>query len=364
MNISHAIEEVRQSFITKKNVVGIGIGEKWTNGVNTKEPSLLVFVEKKESGSSLHQYDVIPPTINGIKTDVVGKSGVFKTHAYTDRVRPIQSGYSCGHQQVTAGTIGAFFRDREGSIVGLSNNHVIAAINKGIRGNPIMQPGIYDKSDWNNNIVGTLKYYRPLVKAGQPSFNAADWTGISGYNLEDAGIFTVLNTNNYITAIPGIGEVNNFRDVVNVGETLQKVGRTTGKTSANIIATGATVVVNYGNNLRYEFRDQIITGAMSQGGDSGSITLDSNKNIVGLLFAGSDTVTIHNRIRYPRGSWGLEIIHTVPLVESLTYTVVVDGVTQVNSYTEDDFAKALSDARALARTGKSVTVSTNFSTHQ
>lgn len=364
MNISHTVEEVRRSFLNKKNVVGIGIGEKWTNGVNTKEPSLLVFVEKKEEGSNLHQYDVIPSAVNGVKTDVVGKSGVFHSHANTTRVRPIQPGYSCGHLQVTAGTIGAFFRDREGSIVGLSNNHVIAATNRGARGHAVVQPGIYDKSDWNNNIVGTLKYYRQLVKAGQPSFNAADWTGISGYNLEDAGIFTVNNVNDYITAIPGIGEVNAFRDVVNVGETLQKVGRTTGHTSANVIATGATVVVNYGNGQTYEFRDQIITGAMSQGGDSGSVTLDANKNIVGLLFAGSNTVTIHNRIRYPRSSWGLEIVHSMPLVESLTYTVVVDGVTQVNSYTEADFAKALSDARALARTGKSVTVSTNFSTRQ
>lgn len=361
MSIPQAIEEVRKSFLSKKNVVGVGVGEKWTDGTNTHEPSLLVFVEKKES--DLHYVDVIPSVINGIKTDVVGRSGIFKSHANTSKIRPIQPGYSCGHLQVTAGTIGAFFRDYSGDIVGLSNNHVLAAVNKGVPGNPIVQPGIYDKSDWNNNIVGTLKHYRDLVKTGQLSFNAADWTGIKGYNLEDAATFKMSDINNYNTSIPGIGEVADFRDVVNVGETLQKVGRTTGLTSANVISTGATVVVNYGNGLNFEFRDQIVTGGMSQGGDSGSITLDSNKNIVGLLFAGSDTITIHNRIRYPRASWGLQIIHSVPLIESLTYTVIVDGVTQVNSYAEADFAKALADARALARTGKSVTVSTSFSTH-
>ena len=35
---------------------------------------------------------------------------------------------------------------------------------------------------------------------------------------------------------------------------------------------------------------------MSQGGDSGSAVLDQNNHLVGLLFAGSDSSTIINRI--------------------------------------------------------------------
>jgi V8-like Glu-specific endopeptidase len=35
---------------------------------------------------------------------------------------------------------------------------------------------------------------------------------------------------------------------------------------------------------------------MSQGGDSGSAVLDEKNQLVGLLFAGSDTTTIINRI--------------------------------------------------------------------
>ena len=37
------------------------------------------------------------------------------------------------------------------------------------------------------------------------------------------------------------------------------------------------------------FSDQLMAGAMSQGGDSGSAVLDDRKRLVGLLFAGSDT---------------------------------------------------------------------------
>ena len=44
------------------------------------------------------------------------------------------------------------------------------------------------------------------------------------------------------------------------------------------------------------FNNQIITTDMSDSGDSGSLILDMQKKAVGLLFAGSDTVTIANRI--------------------------------------------------------------------
>jgi hypothetical protein len=37
---------------------------------------------------------------------------------------------------------------------------------------------------------------------------------------------------------------------------------------------------------------------MSQGGDSGSAVVDAGTNLIGLLFAGSDTTTIINRIEH------------------------------------------------------------------
>ena len=51
------------------------------------------------------------------------------------------------------------------------------------------------------------------------------------------------------------------------------------------------------------FEDQVIVTAefqavepFSAGGDSGSVVLDADNRIVGLLFAGSNTVTIVNRV--------------------------------------------------------------------
>jgi hypothetical protein len=59
-----------------------------------------------------------------------------------------------------------------------------------------------------------------------------------------------------------------------------------------------TVDVQYGTNLVARFTDQLMAGAMSQGGDSGSAVLDDRNYIVGLLFAGSDQTTIINRIEH------------------------------------------------------------------
>ena len=82
-----------------------------------------------------------------------------------------------------------------------------------------------------------------------------------------------------------------------LGTPVQKSGRTTGLTTDQITQIDVTVSVNYGGQLAI-FRNQLMAGAMSQGGDSGSAVLDMNKQVVGLLFAGSNTTTIMNPIQF------------------------------------------------------------------
>ena len=77
---------------------------------------------------------------------------------------------------------------------------------------------------------------------------------------------------------------------------IQKSGRTTGLTTGEILQVDVTVNVQYGAGRIAQFTDQLLAGAMSQGGDSGSAVLDEQKRLTGLLFAGSDNTTIINRI--------------------------------------------------------------------
>ena len=77
---------------------------------------------------------------------------------------------------------------------------------------------------------------------------------------------------------------------------VQKSGRTTGHTMGKIKDISATMKVSYGKKAAL-FRNQILTTAMSQGGDSGSLVLDQKNRAVGLLFAGSDLATLCNPIQ-------------------------------------------------------------------
>ncbi len=83
---------------------------------------------------------------------------------------------------------------------------------------------------------------------------------------------------------------------VSVGDVVQKSGRTTGYKSAEVIDVNATLSVNYGD-FKADFHNQIITDIIGRPGDSGSALFDmTGPNLVGLLFAGSNYVTVHNHI--------------------------------------------------------------------
>jgi hypothetical protein len=100
----------------------------------------------------------------------------------------------------------------------------------------------------------------------------------------------VLNEILEIGAISGVAEAG-------LGLEIKKSGRTTGLTTGTIQQVDVSARVNFGANRMALFTDQVMAGAMSQGGDSGSVVLDQHNNIVGLLFAGSVTTTIINRIQ-------------------------------------------------------------------
>ncbi|HAY84169.1 MAG TPA: hypothetical protein DCY42_04365 [Chloroflexi bacterium] len=56
--------------------------------------------------------------------------------------------------------------------------------------------------------------------------------------------------------------------------------------------------MSYGTGRTARFEGQLVAGAMSQGGDSGSLVLEgSSNNAVGLLFAGSNSTTIFSPIQ-------------------------------------------------------------------
>lgn len=92
--------------LSKRNVVGVGLGYKISQGVNTGELSLVVSVTHKVDPSALAAEDLIPRVLDNVRTDVV-ETGVLRAFqpGPRDRWRPVvPPGVSVGHYHITAGT--------------------------------------------------------------------------------------------------------------------------------------------------------------------------------------------------------------------------------------------------------------------
>jgi hypothetical protein len=188
-------------------------------------------------------------------------------------------GCSVGHFNVTAGTLGYFFVYKNMPVI-LSNNHVLANVDKARPSDTIVQPGIYDGGhlmDRVGQFIETKKLRR------------------FGFNFVDAAIASVERK--FELEIPVIG-IPVGVSKPELGMEIEKVGRTTGYSSGIIEDIHAIVRISYGLDGELSFANQCISSIPSAGGDSGSVMVDKkSKNIVGLLFAGSEISTIFTEIQ-------------------------------------------------------------------
>lgn len=290
-------ESNTDDLLKRNNICGTAIGEKWVDGKPTGQEAVLIFVEKKLTRTRLlrkFSEDIIPSEIDGIPTDII-EVGKITKQSFRSVSRPLQPGFSCGHINITAGTIGGFFIDRDGDPVILSNNHVLANENAAKFGDSIVQPGPMDRRN-NQETVATLKNFLKMKKDGSNEHDSAiakiSEQFVNG-NLVDP-IYPTINKR-----LLGFGEAS-------INMPVQKCGRTTGYTTGKVLGLNATFTVEYDFGPA-KFEKCIVATAMSNGGDSGSLIMDMSMNAVGLLFAGSPKVTIANPINLVKNYYGLEL---------------------------------------------------------
>ncbi|MBC7227688.1 MAG: hypothetical protein H5T61_10715 [Thermoflexales bacterium] len=298
----------------RRNVVACGIGYKVREGLRTGELSLVVSVTHKVHPSALARDDLIPAQIDGVPTDVVELGVLRALQSPRDRWRPAVPGISIGHIHITAGTFGGLVR-RGNELFILSNNHVLADVNKGKPGDPILQPGPADGGT-ADDLIATLEEFVPLdFGTAEPECRIAtllaaglntlaELTGsrhrlepvqqTPGVNRVDAALARPLIADLVRPDILGIGVPTGIGEAT-LGMQIQKSGRTTGHTTGMITQIDATVRIDYSGPSAL-FEGQLIASPMSQPGDSGSAVLDMDRRVVGLLFAGSDAATIINPI--------------------------------------------------------------------
>lgn len=314
-------ETHKADILNKPNVVGVGVGEKVSKGRKTGELSVVVLVREKRPRAGLDAQALIPKTIAGVKTDVVEVGDLRALQARTDRWRPAPGGVSLGHYQITAGTLGCVVRDRStGERLILSNNHVLANSNDASIGDSILQPGPADGGQVNQDTIAHLERFCPIqFNVAPPTCSIAQ--GIAEFanklatltsskhqlqaiqadpsatNQVDAAIARPINDVDIDDGILEIGVVNGTVPAM-LGMPVRKSGRTTEFTTGEITVLAATVTVSYGPSRNAVFENQIVTGPMSQGGDSGSLVVHGDSlQAVGLLFAGSDQSTVINPIQ-------------------------------------------------------------------
>jgi hypothetical protein len=318
-----AMEEVRRVkaqftdlLLGKSNVVGCGVGYKEVAGTRTGELCVVVSVAQKVPRGQLAPENLVPQALEGVRTDVQETGVIRALQARTDKWRPAPGGVSCGHVAITAGTLGCLVT-RGGQVYILSNNHVLADSNQGQPGDPILQPGPHDGGTLADQIA-TLEEFVP-INFGTDGPTCPIATGLADVfnglaqifgsrhrmrafqenpemNLVDAAIARPLSTDLVEKRILEIGKPQGVGEGT-LGLRIRKSGRTTGLTSGEITQVDATVRVGYGAGNTATFTDQLIAGPMSSGGDSGSAVLDEDGRVVGLLFAGSSSTTVINRIQ-------------------------------------------------------------------
>ncbi len=275
-----------------RQVHAVGVGRKLGEGGVVGPMCVRFYVVQKLPASWLGKKDLLPPTLDGIDTDVIeaGRAYFSATAPCStsrrQRLRPLPGGVSVAHRDVTAGTSAGLVKSRRASEAGLrfilSNNHVLANINAGVAGDAILQPGPLD-GGVAADAVATLRRFVKLK------------FGPEGRNRVDAAIARVDAKIEALERICSIGRVKGTA-AASEGLLVRKHGRTTGYTEGVIDDLAMDVVVGMDHQDPSKvagFVDQLrITVApgfqsFAEGGDSGSLVLRKGKlEAVALYFAG------------------------------------------------------------------------------
>jgi hypothetical protein len=281
-------QDSQEALLKLPGVTGVDVGYKYVKGKRTDEIAIRVMVEKKKENVPAEER--IPEQIEGIKTDVIQRVIVpfvvrkrlaeVAAAPDTSRYDPLKGGISIGPDRaidgyVYAGTLGCIVTDHSGKQpLLLSNFHVMAVDNGWKAGDDMDQPSKADGGT-SSDRVGTL-------------VNAV---------LSDHvdGALCTVNERSYDCSIVSIGDVKGSADA-SLNSPVRKRGRTTLLTYGFVDAINGTVKIDYGDGIGTKTLSEQIgiradtahNAKFSDHGDSGSVVVDADNHIIGLLFAGSE----------------------------------------------------------------------------
>jgi len=292
---------VEKELLSRPNVCGVDVGYKYSGGKKTDEIAIRVFVRKK--AVDLSDEEKIPKEISGIKTDIIEEEFKINSREYDRNVRADFDSYETliGGMRIempteanpksgvfNIGTIGMIVKDKStGLPLMLTNYHVVSSGTSVYNNSPIHQPEVI--TSIRN---GSVDYSQREIGDTNKSF--------LGYHKEvfiDAATSNIdLSKSKVSNEILQIGKVKGLKELKTSDEGLSvsKRGGITRLTHGFIDGVDHTTNVSYslGNmQVKNAFRvrpNEAVNGLFSTSGDSGSVVVDDNNKIVGLLFAGSE----------------------------------------------------------------------------
>jgi hypothetical protein len=299
-----AKEANEKLLLSKPHVIGLDVGYRIKNGKTTDERVVIVYVSRKVERSDLAEGHVIPKTLKignqRVPVDVV-EGAIDQPCLFTLRSRPLRGGSSIGpvHLRLT-GTGGVCVTLNDGNTYILTNNHVIADINRAPIGTGVVQPSVPDGGTALNDTVAALFDFVPL-DFGTTTVTLFGVTfTLPNPNYVDAAIAQVTNRYNdgnrevHWVGYPQPlrrGGWNLFEKLALLGRRVCKMGRTTEFTIGKVVSVSYDHWVGpYANGLNAWFKNQVRiegeNGPFARGGDSGSLVVDfETRRPIGLLFS-------------------------------------------------------------------------------
>ncbi len=277
-----------RTVVAQPNVVAVGIAEKESGGQLTGELALTFYVQKKHDVPADQAVpEAVPEALvrRDVPTDVV-ELGVITLEALVQQT-PVVPGFSIGHPDITAGTLGAVLGPRTRPRI-LSNSHVLANSGLAANGDPILYPGPLD-GGVDTDVIAHLAHFVPFDTSG------------AFVNTMDAAVAEVVpgRRAEVRSRVALLGVVPSGTAIATRGMKVAKAGRTTGLTHGEVRDVNFRFVLDYGGTVgSVGFMDQVLCTRYTDGGDSGSLVLEEGTGrVVGLHFAGANGGSVFSPIR-------------------------------------------------------------------
>ena len=281
-----AIQDQADEWINTRAVQGLAVGTRSRDGRPTDELVIVVYVDRKRPPrrrcANRVPRRIVIPGLGTFETDVVA-IGELAPLEFPDHVRPAMPGCSIGHVDLDGyGTFGLLVKKQAGQGSGLfilSNSHVLALDGLAAVGDDIVQPGPAD-IDGESGTIAKLADWVPF------DFTTTGWP-----NLVDAAIARVLRSNNVTNSIREINVVpvaTSFE--ITEGMRVRKVGRSSDDMSGEVINPSANLKHKHMKTSTtrgyVRYADQVWCDRFAGPGDSGSIVLNDQNEVVGLVCCG------------------------------------------------------------------------------